>query len=150
MARTSKIDQKGKANMHKPIAIILFGLALAGCQTAAAPPPIVQSSAGMETTAGYVRPNDAQALDAARRAVAAKLKDPESARFTDVSRRTTPNARGEPTDMVCGRVNAKNAFGGYTGGKPFAYFVADKSLYSYEGGDVDRMAINNMCPWLRA
>ena len=31
-----------------------------------------------------------------------------------------------PTDVVCGKVNAKNGFGGYTGGKAFVYFVADK------------------------
>jgi hypothetical protein len=48
----------------------------------------------------------------ARRAVRALLRDPESAVFaTMVSR----------NGMICGYVNAKNGFGGYTGMKEFIY-----------------------------
>jgi hypothetical protein len=46
-------------------------------------------------------------------AVRDRLKDPESARFTDV--------RKFPNGNACGWVNAKNSFGGYVGRKPFAY-----------------------------
>lgn len=50
------------------------------------------------------------------RAVRAALKDPDSAQFQDV--RTVAGPDG--VKRTCGRVNAKNAFGGYTGPKPFA------------------------------
>lgn len=130
--------------------ILLGMLALVGCQTAAEAPiaaPAAPSAADIERQSGYVRPTDAQAIAAAKSAVAAKLKDPESARFTETVRKTTPNLRGEPTDVVCGKINAKNSYGGYTGAKPFAYLVAAKLSVSAEdiaGPDV----IRNMCPEL--
>ncbi|WFF40392.1 hypothetical protein EVC62_02130 [Salinicola endophyticus] len=46
------------------------------------------------------------------------LKDPDSAKFKDVhgtKLMTVPNAHV----MVCGMVNAKNSYGGYTGMSPF-------------------------------
>lgn len=48
------------------------------------------------------------------------LRDPDSARFQDLAmvRDKGPKATSD-TFMVCGYVNAKNAFGGYTGRTPF-------------------------------
>lgn len=54
------------------------------------------------------RANDAQ------RIVRAALKDPDSAKFSNVRVK-------EGTAFVCGQVNAKNSFGGYVGPIPFAY-----------------------------
>ena len=51
-------------------------------------------------------------------AVADDLKDPDSAKFTDLYIATNKK-NGERT--LCGRVNAKNSFGGYTGSEFFAY-----------------------------
>ena len=48
----------------------------------------------------------------AKAAVTARLKDPESARFTDIV------VKG---DRICGRVNAKNSFGGYVGPRFWIY-----------------------------
>lgn len=53
--------------------------------------------------------------------VAAALKDPESARFSDW--KAYRNSNG--TVDVCGKVNAKNSFGGYSGA---AWFVVPESL----------------------
>lgn len=133
------------------VVLVAGALALAGCQTdgggaaQAAKPPPAPSPADLERAPGYARPADAQALASARQAIAAKMKDPDSAKFTDVARRTALNAKEEPTDVVCGRVNAKNSYGGYTGAKPFVYFVADKSSVSIEqllGVDV----VGRFCP----
>lgn len=44
--------------------------------------------------------------------VRAKLKDPDSARFEQVT-------HNRQNDVVCGWVNAKNSLGGYTGRKLF-------------------------------
>jgi hypothetical protein len=73
-----------------------------------------------------------QAADADRAAIAARtlrpystksaevairdvLRDSDSARFTDVT-------RNPKTGAVCGKLNAKNAYGGYVGAAPFIYF----------------------------
>ena len=43
------------------------------------------------------------------------LKDPESARFGLMVAASHPNK----SSMVCGMVNAKNSYGGYTGDRPY-------------------------------
>jgi hypothetical protein len=65
----------------------------------------------------------------AENAVRANLKDPDSAKFSDLSALTSPNVRGEPTKVVCGRVNARNSYGGYAGAAPFVYFVDEDKAY---------------------
>lgn len=54
---------------------------------------------------------------AARAAVRKQLRDPDSARFSDLKlKKAKDGARG-----VCGEVNAKNSTGGFTGPKLFVY-----------------------------
>ena len=118
------------------MAALLCGVALSACQTSggqttarppAEPPPPKRS----------LKPADAMAE--ARSEVTGKLKDPESARFTDVTYRPDqPNARGEPTDVVCGMINAKNSYGGYTGAKPFVYFVDRRQVTMSDGIGLER------------
>lgn len=67
--------------------------------------------------AGPVCADESALIDSAKAAVARSLKDPESARFADL--RIGRTANGEP--VVCGTVNAKNSYGGYTGAAPFFY-----------------------------
>lgn len=62
-------------------------------------------------------------VQTARAAIANLLKDPTSARFEGIERR--PGA-------VCGFVNSKNSFGGYTGRKPFVYLIAEKKGWVLE------------------
>ena len=78
---------------------------------------------------------DDPAIQAAKIAVAKTLKDPPTAVFSDLKRATRPNVRGEPTDTVCGLVNAKNSYGGYTGPRGFVYFVGDGTANIAEGSD---------------
>lgn len=66
-------------------------------------------------------------LDDARATVIKKLKDPESARFTDI------RANGE---AVCGMVNAKNAMGGYPDAHKFYYSIELKRALIEGGGDI--------------
>ena len=55
-------------------------------------------------------------------AVRKKLREPDSAQFRAVSTHIAPSKKGL---MVCGEVNAKNGFGGYTG---YMRFVAAGNL----------------------
>lgn len=57
----------------------------------------------------------AETIVAAERAVRRELKDPGSAQFKDVR----ANYTEEFGVVACGRVNAKNDFGGYTGFRRF-------------------------------
>ncbi len=60
----------------------------------------------------------------ARKAIVRTLKDPGSAKFGRLFQ-----GRGmSGNETVCGEVNAKNGFGGYTGMTPFVYFVESDSV----------------------
>lgn len=80
---------------------------------------------------------------AAESAVRERLRDPQSAQFEDVQ----VSIIGDYT-RVCGTVNAKNAFGGYTGRKRFAYLDGVLRLEEdFEGpGHEYFEAIWSLCP----
>lgn len=61
--------------------------------------------------------------NAARKAVMGILRDPTSAIFGQVL-----IVRKGGQESICGEVNAKNGFGGYTGMKPFV-ITSDAKLY---------------------
>ena len=58
-------------------------------------------------------PAESPEYAAARSAILAELKDPDSAKFGSFS-----HGAG---DTICGSVNSKNSYGGYVGMAPFAY-----------------------------
>lgn len=70
----------------------------------------------------------AETIVAAKRAVRGELKDPDTAKFRDVH----ANYSEELGVVACGRVNAKNEFGGYTG---FRRFVSGGKSVILEGRD---------------
>lgn len=72
--------------------------------------------------------------DAAREVVLSKLNDPSSAQFSDVMT--------YDTDVVCGRVNAKNRMGGYTGAQVFIY---NGSIAKHVDMDVKQYEIDDWC-----
>jgi hypothetical protein len=80
-----------------------------------------------------------------RESVARSLKDPESARFG----RIIAGRSSDGAVMVCGFVNAKNGFGGYTGEKPFdGLTVANGSVFTVVGiggADDDTRAVIDVC-----
>ncbi|MCF6113884.1 hypothetical protein [Mesorhizobium muleiense] len=86
-------------------AVMLFAH-LTGCQTSTMPPP--------PTTTPYAL--NAAEKTAVEKGVRASLKDPASAVFGNM----VASDQGGGIKNVCGIVNAKNSFGGYTGDT--AYF----------------------------
>ena len=77
------------------------------------------------------------AIWAAKQAVTAALKDPDSAQFGEV---VAVSADGEA--VACGSVNAKNSFGGYTGQKSFVYAAG---LLAMEGEKGFSKLWNTLC-----
>lgn len=63
-----------------------------------------------------------------KEAVLESLKDPSSAQFKNV--RTSKDGW-----VLCGELNAKNSYGGYTGFKRFYFLAAGGTRPFYEGGD---------------
>lgn len=97
------------------LALILASLLVACGQKTEAPAPVAaplptipDPPPNIDGTAGMV-------FDA-KQAVLAVLKDPSSAQFQDLK---GVEMNGDPT--VCGKVNAKNAMGGYAGFKQFCW-----------------------------
>src|SRR5882672_5427225 len=54
-------------------------------------------------------------------AVKANLRDPDSAQFGDMTAYDDRKLNGAAVVVVCGSVNAKNGFGGYSGFKNFLF-----------------------------
>lgn len=86
-------------------------------------------------------------IEAVKEGAKKGLKDPNSAMFGDqffASREV-----GKPGITVCGYVNAKNSFGGYTGQKPFMGILSEKPLLfapaGYGGGGADNYAVGKVC-----
>jgi hypothetical protein len=110
--------RKGGGVQRKLPAIVSICVALAACAAGGAggaPPFIVKLEAAPRYS---LSPKE---MDTIKAAILPKLRDPESARF-DV-----PVAAKQPDGSVtaCGTVNAKNGFGGYTGGKTYYATIKD-------------------------
>lgn len=98
--------------MNSELAIgALTALLLAGCQSAAMPPPPV--------TTPYTL-NEAE-TNAVKEGVRRSLKDPTSALFGETFR---ASQKDPGVVYVCGVVNGKNSFGGYAGDRPFLGLLA--------------------------
>ncbi len=93
---------------------LLIGLALVlGCATGIPQTPVTLISSKPVT------------VKQAKTAMTASLRNPDSARFMDLYVTGWSWKDGSPdAHAVCGRVNAHNAYGGYTGFKPFIYLRA--------------------------
>jgi hypothetical protein len=76
------------------------------------------------------------AIETATEMVATKLKDPSSAKFSDVKFIRNSEIGETSYGYICGVVNSHNSFGGYTGG---IRFLADMN-YSKSG----RIAVSNL------
>jgi len=71
------------------------------------------------------------------------LKDPESARYRNISKPTAQVVNTVPGFMtggvgwsMCGEVNAKNTYGGYTGFQWWWVLVNQDTLVTYQTGDM--------------
>ncbi|TPN04500.1 hypothetical protein [Mesorhizobium sp. B2-1-2] len=76
---------------------------------------IVALAIASQAYASDARPVTGARLDAVQNSVKAMLKDPGSANFEFVL--SVQKGAGE---FVCGKVNARNGFGGYAGFAPFS------------------------------
>lgn len=81
-------------------------------------------------------------INVAEKYFAATLRDAPSAIFKNVFIGKRPNPRPGSKVVVCGQINGRNAFGGYTG---FQYFIAsekDVHVGKIVGLDVGKVCAN--------
>lgn len=83
-----------------------------------------------------------QAVAAAESAVRAGLRDPDSARFSQVW-----TVKAAPSGLtVCGYVNARNGFNGYSGPQRFyVYPGSAQAIILEDGGKYDGMWVVSGC-----
>ncbi|TWG93604.1 hypothetical protein L599_001200000640 [Luteimonas sp. J16] len=87
--------------------------------------------------------DDEAAIAEAKSAVERQLRDPGSAQYRDVFVR--PGKQGV---IVCGEVNAKNAYGGYVGFKPFMVAGTSVMLASDTDKGIEELRlelVNHVC-----
>ena len=72
------------------------------------------------------------------------LKDPESAKFRKVFLSATFNKNTFNGWAICGEMNGKNSYGGYTGYKPFIVFI-EKEITGIVNETTDYEILNKNC-----
>lgn len=119
---------------------VLAAALLSGCVTAA---QMSQNSAPPSFTPMMLSPAQIKIVQAGTKK---GLKDPDSARFGDIFLASVDD-KGVIT--VCGYVNAKNSFGGYTGMEPFLGLLSNKPPVfipvAFGGTDSETWAVNTQC-----
>lgn len=108
------------------LVLALIGQVMQSSAPASTPEEMAAESARLRQR-GLER-QDREQMRTAQATMQATLKDPESAQFSDV---VVSRVSGVP--VVCGFVNAKNGFGGFTGRKGF--LVTEGGRLSTEEGD---------------
>jgi hypothetical protein len=107
-------------------ACILLSLAVIGliCLNLSPPPPDVDGKRAAQEQADRESNTKYTLLAAAERAIKERLKDADSAQFRNES--VHKNGKGL---IVCGEVNAKNGFGGFSGFKHFVSMGTDTTTF---------------------
>ena len=118
--------------------VLAVGLGLSGC---AVPPP-----QGPQIERGVPFTLTADHFPTIEAGVRSSLKDPASAMFGP----QMGAARMADGDIiVCGTVNAKNSYGGYTGAKPFAGVLSETPAHfavaGMGGTDTETYAVTEFC-----
>lgn len=149
--------------MWRLIAIALLGAVLAGCANADGA-PVVTGAMAEKIAPGEIsnaetlafakanpgKPASAPIMARVKQAAMKKLRDGMSAHWTDAIQATRLNVKGERIEVVCGQVNAKNAFGAYVGFRPFVFMEATNDFHSLGGDDFNNMLsgmiIRRFCP----
>lgn len=98
--------------MNNAFALLAVSVILAGCVTAANFSPTTVPTAELNSALSKVRLG---------------LRDPEAAQFRNV-RTFQADTQAGGGYVICGLVNGRNAYGGYTGFKPFRASISPQGL----------------------
>ena len=93
------------------------------------------------------RAREATAVAFAKSTIPKQMRDPASAVFGKIDAHTDRKLKGLPVTVVCGSVNSKNAFGGYTGMREFVMIAETGALIFNNDGDNSKFVDlwNSLC-----
>lgn len=113
---------------------MVCGLALLSSSCATTARYFENPAVGKKTTQQYKDP------------VEENLFDPDSSRYRNI-RYYSPKSKGKKITVMCGKYNAKNRMGGYTGYKRFVSdsVHSDKDSYSDEYGKMKNKIVDCLC-----
>lgn len=117
-------------------AVLVINFVSNSTSNTSAPKTVVKMSPEEAAAAENGRQRQLEII-AAKNAVTEKMKDPESVRFGEVVNRS---------GTVCGYVNAKNSYGGYSGEKAFMFDIASKEIFSQGQSKNFNKLWNAKCP----
>ena len=121
--------------MRKLLIIGLFLLGLGALGATNAPPDSRQQPTAAAGSINAPNITEAVLISRAQRGVRDMLRDPDSAKFRNVRLSRGMNDVSGP--VVCGEVNARNGFGGYTGYGRF-FSVGTNGFSVMEYGETSR------------
>lgn len=101
---------------------------LACCAIGAAVQPQPKELTETERAANERRSRELTAISYAKTVIPKQLRDPASATFGKINAHTDRKFKGKPVTAVCGAVNGKNGFGGFTGMQEFVFIAETNSL----------------------
>lgn|SRR3990167_1881145 len=128
----------------RPLSLIALCAAIAGCQSGNYGVPGLLAPEVSRLESGILITLSAEQADAVKAGIRASLKDPDSARF-DSPFQAVRNSAGNIS--VCGYVNGKNSYGGYTGTQPFlGSFSGNNFMVATIGSrDTEILAVRQVC-----
>lgn len=150
MGCKSKVDEAALSRLFEGAQMRAKAITVAACFMFAA-----TMLTGCNTDAGWKPPPplppehnkpyqlSAKDLQIIQSTVSYPLKDPGSAQFRGIQAVT----KQDGTIFVCGEVNGKNSFGGYTGFEPFTGMLSSGrfqiNIVPAESGDIQAFAISS-------
>lgn len=78
-----------------------------------------------------------------------RARDPDSVKVRNVQYVAEHSKNGYITRIFCGEVNAKNAYGGYTGFRPLVAWLAPKGAHSEAVFEDESHSVAKVCRALR-
>lgn len=129
---------------------VLFSAVFLAVAACAAMPPTTAETASMQNA-----PKPSSQVAAEKAVVQyfdGSLKDPDSARYTFLAPTMGSLVNGNLRQFgwfMCGTVNAKNSYGGYTGGRVFLAYFDPYSSDHVRDGSVDSGQYSIVTNWCR-
>lgn len=84
-----------------------------------------------------------EAVEAAHQGILAMLRDPDSAVFNPQDGAAYSTNEDGSLYAVCGTVNSKNGFGGFTGDEAWIFVISENAVYTQETGVTDAMTLRD-------
>ena len=83
--------------------------------------------------------------ETAEEMIRSRLRDPDSAQFSEVDLYDDRKIDGTPVTLICGHVNAKNGFGGYAGAQQFMVVFRPGPFVAMSGDKGFVKSWNSLC-----